>query len=177
VDWPTAAVAMTASGASAVVAIWAVRLQANNSEADRQHDLEVLRKERRAAAYVEMLTSLNQLQMGVERTVPFFVQGGAPAPPPPITDDKSWHLNALRDVIASGDLRTLLEAWTQKQTEFYNAALYLREIQEHEANRRRSEVTAEFGVDGRQQWKKVDELRDELRQGLGAIGEQVRAEL
>jgi hypothetical protein len=130
VDWPTAAVAIGASFASATVAVWALVTQTRNAEHDREHDRTLRRQERRSTAYVELMTALRRLQMGVDRTAPMFVVGVPPEPPAAITDEESWRLSALADVVASDEVRDRIEAWTKTSSEFYNAVWYLRWVQE-----------------------------------------------
>jgi hypothetical protein len=176
-DWPTASVAMAASVASASVAIWAVRSQATNAEADRQHDVEVRRKERRAAAYVELMTMAHRLMTEVERTAPIYVFGQVPEVPP-VTDEEAWHLNALSEVIATDELRKLLVAWSAKRREFADAVEVLHDVQEYVRHGNGTHAAKEqFGVMPSEQWAVVEALRAEIRRQLGGIGAQVRKEL
>jgi hypothetical protein len=175
VDWPTAAVSVAASAATATVAIWAIRVQGQNADKDRQHDFEVRRQERRAAAYLELQTALRRLEMGMERTAPIFTQGTPPEVPPPISDEESWRLSALGDVAASDAVRELTETWTRKQSELYNEVWLLQRVQQDES--RPSDVKATYGVTSSEQWRKVVAVRQQLRDDLGAIATQVRAEL
>jgi hypothetical protein len=176
-DGPTAWVAIVASGGSASVAIYAVHTQLENAKKDREHDVILRRQERRAVAYLELMTALRRLASGVERTAPFFTEGEPPAPPSPFKDEETWHLSALTDVIASDELRELLLAWLQKQSDFYFEVRELRRIQETEERLSRLELPMEEGPTGREQWRKVDATRVELRAELQAIGARVRAEL
>jgi len=176
-DWPTAAVAIAASAATSGVAIYALVQQGRNAEKDRAHDRDMRRSERRATAYVELLTALERQQMQVERTAPIFVEGQPPEPPPPLSDEELWRLSALAEVISSDALRARIEAWTQKQRQFFNDVLYLRQVQAHQQGRRPSETKDAFGVTSLEQWRKVETRRAELRDDLRAIGQQVRAEL
>jgi hypothetical protein len=157
VDWPTAFVSVAASAATASVAIWAVVSQRSNADADRRHDVEVRRQERRALAYVELLAALHRLRTGIDRTSPIFVSGEPPEPPSPMTDEESWRLSALGDVVASDAVRDLIAAWTRKQANFYTAVWLLRRIQEQEGVRpseikediRRHTIPAVAGGGGR----------------------------
>ena len=102
-------------------------------------------------------------------------------PPPPLSDEESWRLNALADVVASDEVRTLMLAWTRKQSEFSNAVWLLQQVQQREgqsgASFRPSETKAEYGVTTSEQWRKVDALRKALWEDAQAIGARVRAEL
>ena len=176
VDWPTVAVSIVGNVAVAGVAIWALLAQTRNADRDRQHDLVLRRQERRSGAYVELMTALHRLQVGVERTSPIFVSGEPPEPPAAITDEESWHLSALADVVASEDVRDLIQQWQKKTNEFYSEVWLLRQVQQREGIRA-SEVEAEYGVTSHQQWMKLQAIREELRTDLRAIGDRARAEL
>jgi hypothetical protein len=123
------------------------------------------------------MAALHRLETGIERTAPMFVAGTPPDPPPPISDEKSWRLSAVGDVVASEEVRALIRKWTLKQSDFYNGVWYLRQIQQREEGRRPSETEAEFGIRSIDQWKKVDGIRQELRDDLEVIGARVRTEL
>jgi hypothetical protein len=123
---------------------------------------------------VELLTALERQQMQVDRTVPIFVQGQPPEPPPPLSDEDLWRLNALAEVVASDGLRALVEAWTRKQTQFYNEVLYLRQVRLHQRGNKPSDTKASYGVAEQEQWQKVEAPRKELQEDLRAIGQQVR---
>jgi hypothetical protein len=82
----------------------------------------------------------------------------------------------LADVVPSEEVRTLMTAWTRKQSEFYTAVFVLQQIQQSEG-KRPSEIKAEYGVMPSEQWRKVDALRKELWDDAQAIGARVRAEL
>jgi len=176
VDWPTAFVSVAASAATASVAIWAVVSQRRNADADRRHDVEVRRQERRALAYVELLAALHRLRTGIDRTAPIFVSGEPPDPPSPMTDEESSRLSALGNVVASEAVRDLIGAWSRKQAEFYTAVWLLRRIQEQEGVRP-SEIKAMYGATSSEQWQAVEAVRTQLRADLDAIGTRVRAEL
>jgi hypothetical protein len=177
VDWSTALVSIVGNLAVAGVAIWALLAQTKSAERDRQHDLTLRRQERRSGAYVELMAALHRLQTGVERTSPIFVSGQPPEPPDAITDEESWHLAALADVVASKDVRDLIQAWQNKTRDFYNAVWYLGQVQQREEGRPPSDVEAEYGVTSHQQWLKLQAIREELRSDLRAIGDRARAEL
>jgi hypothetical protein len=177
VDWPTAIVSIAGNIAVAGVAIWALLAQTKNAERDRQHDLMLRRQERRSGAYIALMTALHRLQTGVERTSPMYVSGQPPEPPEAMTDEESWHLSALADVVASEDVRDLIQLWQKKTDDFYNAVWYLRQVQQREEGRRPSEVKAEYGVTSHQQWMNLQAIREELRTDLRVIGDRARAEL
>jgi hypothetical protein len=107
VDWPTAAVSIAASiaaSATAVtVAVWSVTSQRKNAREDREHDLLVRKQERRHSAYLELMALPHRLLTAVDRTAPIFVEGQPIDPPPPLSDDESWRMNALADVVASDE--------------------------------------------------------------------------
>jgi len=106
------------------------------------------------------------------------VKGQPIEPPPPLSDEESWRLNALADVVASDEVRTLMLAWTRKQSEFYNAVWYLQQVQQAQLQHKPpSETKAEYGVTTLEQWQKVDGLRKALWADAEAIGTRVRAEL
>jgi hypothetical protein len=92
------------------------------------------------------MTALHRLQTGVERTAPIFVSGTPPDPPAPISDEESWRLSALADVVASDNVRALIQKWTRKQSDFYNQVWYLRQIQQHEEGRPPRDTEAAFGI-------------------------------
>ena len=196
-DWPNAGVAIGSAVAAAlgtaIVAIIAINKQAKNSQKDREHtrelaaaqrehDLKVRQSERRSEAYIELMKALNRTQTQVERTEPIASREGDPGPPPNISDEESWALQALADVIASDDVRGLIEDWFKKAREFYSAVWMLGVIREHE-RREPGRVTAEeleraYGVKSSVgQWQKVDAIRKELRQDVLDIGARVRSEL
>jgi len=84
----------------------------------------------------------------------------------------------LADVVASDEVRTLMLAWTRKQSEFYNAVWYLQQVQQAQLQHKPpSETKAEYGVTTLEQWQKVDGLRKALWADAEAIGTRVRAEL
>ena len=152
------------------------RSERKRAAADRAHDLLVRRQERRHAAYLDLMALLSRLLTAVDRTAPMFVKGQPIAPPPPLSDEESWRLSALADVVASDEVRTLMMAWTRKQSDFYNAVWYLQQVQQREGARP-SEIKAEYGVTTLEQWQKVDGVRRELWEDAQAIGARVRAEL
>jgi hypothetical protein len=176
VDWPTVAVSIAGNVAVAGVAIWALLAQTKNAERDRQHDLILRRQERRSGAYIELMTALHRLHVGVERTSPIFVSGEPPELPAAITDEESWHLSALADVVASENVRNLIQLWQMKMREFYSEVWLLRQVQQREGIRP-SEIEAEFGVTSHQQWMNLQATREELRTDLHVIGDRARAEL
>jgi hypothetical protein len=122
------------------------------------------------------MARLHRMLTAVDRTAPSFVQGQPIEPPPPLSDEESWRLNALADVVPSEEVRTLMTAWTRKQSEFYTAVFVLQQIQQSEG-KRPSEIKAEYGVMPSEQWRKVDALRKELWDDAQAIGARVPAEL
>jgi hypothetical protein len=134
------------------------------------------RQERRSGAYIELMTALHRLQVSIERTSPIFVIGEPPEPPAEISDEEGWHLSALADVLASDDVRNLIELWQKKMRKFYSEAWLLRQVQQREGIRP-SEIEAEFGVTSHQQWMKLQAIREELRTDLRVIGDRARAEL
>jgi hypothetical protein len=185
VDWPTALVAIGASFASAAaattVAVWTVRSQADRGREDREHDRELARVARRQArrgpAYVDLLTALQRLMTGVERTVPIFTAGTPPDPPKPMSDRALWRLNALTAAFASDDLQEMVRAWNKRADEFYAEAWLLKRIQDYGVGRPPSEVKAAYGAGEVEQWKKVESVRRDLREKVEAIGKRVRSEL
>jgi hypothetical protein len=126
------------------------RSERKRAAADRAHDLLVRKQERRHGAYLDLMALLNRLLTAVDRTAPNFVKGQPIEPPPPLSDEESWRLNALADVVASDEVRTLMLAWTRNQSEFYNAVWLLQQVQQREgqpgASFRPSEIKAEYGV-------------------------------
>jgi hypothetical protein len=94
---------------------------------------------------------------------------------------ESWRLNALADVVASDEVRTLMLAWTRNQSEFYNAVWLLQQVQQREgqpgASFRPSEIKAEYGVTTLGAVAEGDALRKALWEDAQAIGARVRAEL
>jgi hypothetical protein len=56
---------------------------------------EARQQERRGDAYIEILTALQRLLTGVERTAPIFSEGPPPEPPEPLAEPDLWRLNAL----------------------------------------------------------------------------------
>jgi hypothetical protein len=84
---------------------------------------------------------------------------------------------ALADLVASDKIRTRIQTWTQKQSEFYNAVWYLQEVKKYAEGRPPSETKANYGVTEREQWNEVERIRVELRQELTEIGALVRGEL
>jgi hypothetical protein len=172
---------MASAVASASVAIWAVRSQAGDAHLDRRHDRELAqearRQERRATAYVDLLTALNHQLTQVERTAPIFVAGTPPEPPPPLGDPELFRLNALTSAFASKDLQDLVSIWTRRQIEFYNDVWYLRRVQEHQQHHAPSVTKAGFGTTEVEQWQKVEATRQDLRDRLRAVGDRVNCEL
>jgi hypothetical protein len=178
VDWPTAAVSIAASAVAATVAVWSITSQTKNAGEDREHDLLIRKQERRHSAYLELMALLYRLLTGVDRTAPMFVEGQPIEPPPPLSDEESWRMNALAGVVASDEVRNLMLAWTRKQSEFYNAVWYLQQVQrEQQQHKAPSEVKAGYGVTTLEQWQKVEGLRKALWADAEAIGARVRAEL
>lgn len=116
---------------------------------------------------------LHRLLTAVDRTTPTLVKGQPIEPPPPLSDEESWRLNALADVVASDEIRNLMTAWTRKQSDFFNAIWYLHQVQQREQERP-SETKAAYGVTILEQWQKVDGLRKELWEDAQAIGARVR---
>jgi hypothetical protein len=154
------------------------RFERKRAAADRAHDMLVLKQERRLGAYLDLMPLLHRLLTAVGRTAPSFVKGQPIEPPPPLSDEESWRLNALADVVASDEVRTLMLAWTRKQSEFYNAVWYLQQVQQAQLQHKPpSETKAEYGVTTLEQWQKVDGLRKALWADAEAIGTRVRAEL
>jgi hypothetical protein len=92
------------------------RFERKRAAADRAHDMLVLKQERRLGAYLDLMPLLHRLLTAVGRTAPSFVKGQPIEPPPPLSDEESWRLNALADVVASDEVRTLMLAWTRKQS-------------------------------------------------------------
>lgn len=176
-DWPTASVAIAAAVGTSSVAIYSLVHQREEAQKDRAHDREIRRQERRSAAYVELMTALEHQQMQVDRTAPIFVEGSAPGPPPSLTDEELWRLNALAAVIASEALGAQIAEWTKKWRLFFVAAEYLRQVQEYQLHNRPSETREAFKVTAHEQWQKVEDHRKTLRVELLAIGQQVRSEL
>jgi hypothetical protein len=196
VDWPNALVAIGAAAAAAlgtaIVAIKALGSQREISEADRAHarelaeadrahDLQVRRAERRADAYIELMKALHRSQMGVDRTEPIMSMEGDPGPPPNLSDEKAWTLQALSDVVASDEVRSLIEEWFKKAREFYaqvGQMRYAREQLERGFLKTVEEFKAQYGVESHVRlWQKADELRKELREDVQAIGARIRSEL
>ncbi len=176
-DWPTAGVAISAALGTSGVAIYSLIHQERNADRDREHERELRRQERRANAYVELLTALEHQQMQVDRTAPIFVEGAPPEPPPSLTDEELWRLNALAAVIASETLGTQIMEWTKNWRLFFVGVEYLRQVQEYQLHNRPSETKEHFKVTALEQWQKVEAGRVELRADLRAIGAQVRSEL
>jgi hypothetical protein len=145
--------------------------------ADRAHDQLVRKQERRHSAYLELMALLYRLLTGVDRTAPTFVQGQPIEPPPPLSDEESWRMNAVASVVASDEVRNLMLAWTRKQSEFYNAVWYLQQVQQEQQHKAPSEVKTAYGVTTLEQWQKVDGLRKALWADAEAMGALVRAEL
>jgi hypothetical protein len=139
------------------------------------HDLLIRRQERRYSAYLELMALLHRLLAGIDRTAPVFVEGQPIEPPPPLTDEESGRMNALADVVASDEVRTLMMAWTRKQSQFYAAAWYLHQVQQ--SGQPPSGAKTDYGVTVFEQWQKVDGLRKELWADAQALGARVRAEL
>jgi hypothetical protein len=176
-DWPTASVAIAAALGTSGVAIYSLIHQREEAEKDRANDRETRRQERRAAAYVELITALERQQMQVDRTAPV-LDLGAPPPPPSLSDEELWHLNALAGVLASDPVRELILAWTRKWSQFHiKEVWYLGQVQDHQKFHKPSETKADFGVTALEQWQKVEATRVQLREGLQEITRQLRAEL
>jgi hypothetical protein len=177
VDWTV----VIATGITAAVGIAAIVTQGLLSRGSRVQAEKMAREarqqDRRGIAYVELLTALQQLITGVERMAPILVAGSPPDPPPPLGDPELWRLNALTAAFASKDLQEMVRAWTRTQNEFYNAVVYLRQVQQYQQHYPPSETKANFGVTELEQWQKVDALRQDLRDRVQAIGELVQAEL
>jgi hypothetical protein len=184
-DWPTALVAvgasLTAAVATGTVAIRTIRSQAANADKDRQHARamaqEARRHDHRAAAYIELLTALNHLLDRVNRTSPILETNPPHEPPPPVSDDDLWRLNALTAAFASPDLQDMVREWSQVQSDFYAAVWYLHQVQQHQDRRPATDTKAKFGVDEVDQWRKVEAIRQDLRDRIDAIGKQVNSEL
>jgi hypothetical protein len=169
---------MACRAAAAAVAIWSITSQTKNAGEDRRHDLLIRKQERRHSAYLELIALLYRLLTGVDRTAPELVQGQPIKPPPPLSDEESWQMNALADVVASDEVRNLMTAWTRKQSQFYSAVWYLQQVQQAEQQHKPpSETKAQYGVTSFEQWQKVDRLRKSLWADAEAIGARVRAEL
>jgi len=122
------------------------------------------------------MAALHRLQTGVERTSPIFVSGQPPEPPEAMTDEDAWRLSALADVVASEDIRDLIQLWQKKTNDFYSAVWLLRQVQQREGIRP-SDIKTEYGVTSSEQWQKLQGIREELRSELRAIGDRARAEL
>jgi len=153
------------------------RSERKRAAADRAHDLLIRKQERRHGAYLDLMALLHRLLTAVDRTAPSFVQGQPIEPPPPLSDEESWRLNASADVVASDEVRTLMLAWTRKQSEFYNAVWYLQQVQQEQQHTPPSDTKAEYGVTTLEQWQKVEGLRKALWADAEAISARVRAEL
>jgi hypothetical protein len=183
VDWPNAWVAIISALAAAIgtasVAIWALKSQQKNAEADRTHDLEVRRAERRHAAYIELMVALHQLQMAVDRTEPIMSTSQDAGPPPNLSDEEYWRLNALSDVSASDAIRALVKDWFDKAADFYAEVGIMYEIRRREGPLLPpTELERQYGVKSSVgQWQKVDATRRALQQILLAVGAQIREEL
>jgi hypothetical protein len=135
---------------------------------------EARRQDRRATAYLELLTALFHQIAHVERTVP--VIGPAAEPPPPLGDPELFRLNALASAFASRDVQELVNAWTQRQREFYAATWLLGEVRA-DPGPRPSDTKARFDVSEAEQWQKVEAIRKDLQERLTAIGDRVNPEL
>ena len=93
-----------------------------------------------------------------------------------MTDEDAWRLSALADVVASEDIRDLIQLWQKKTNDFYSAVWLLRQVQQREGIRP-SDIKTEYGVTSSEQWQKLQGIREELRSELRAIGDRARAEL
>lgn len=118
--------------------------------------------------------------MGVDRSEPMLSREGDPGPPPNLSDEEAWTLQARTDVVASDEVRAMIKAWFEKARDFYNALWLLNVIREQE---RRGLVTTEkleqdYGVKSSVgQWQKMHDIRVELRQDVLAVGAQIRSEV
>jgi len=183
---------VAAAAGTAIVAIRALNSQREISEADREHtrglaeadrahDLKVRRAERRADAYIELMMALSRSQMAVDRTEPIMSAAGDPGPPPNLSDEEAWTLQALSDVVASDEVRTLIEEWFKKAREFYAQVWLLRNARERDE--RGYGLTVEkfkeqYGVESYVRlWEKLDAIRQELGAHMRAIGARIRSEL
>jgi hypothetical protein len=66
----------------------------------------------------------------------------------------------------------MIRDWNAKATDFYNAVWYLTQVQTYHGDPKPS-----FGVAIAEQWEKVVNLRQDLRNRAEEIGVQVQAEL
>jgi len=181
---PVAAVVI--AGVSAVsastVAIVAIRAQGREAKLNREHAWNLAREERiqhgRADTYTDALVLLSRLMTVVERTQPIFKPANAPEPPLPMPDEEVWPIQARFDAFGSDEMQELLEQWGAHRREFHKRAELLALTQaEEQRGVLPSQVKETWGYMPSEQWPRVEEARQQLRDKVTEIRKHANEEL
>jgi hypothetical protein len=141
-----------------------------NGRADRRHARRLARDERlfekRSAVYEDLLTNAEREKAAMERTYPFFVEGGSPPKlPEPLSDEEWWRLRARVAAFGSEPVRAAVDAYRKKAAAFFAQARTFRAM---EAQGR--DVRPDAYVES-------DRVRREAHALLEALASAVRGEL
>jgi hypothetical protein len=131
--------------------------------------------QRRADAYVEVLTVLNHQWAVIELTLPVIGRGIEPPEWP--SDAERWRSDALVAAFGSAEMRGRMESLRRAASDFFGEVGKYRDMKEDEAQSGGPSLRESWGLSAVEQYRIVERTRDQYRDSMQAVRDQIAHEL